>query len=156
MRHRVALQTRLARKPPVVQGDRIQLQQVLLNLIDSVRVRLVASEIAWFMSNGSRRGGSFLMRPRIRAMNFAGSIAITDDAAQRLPDLAHVRRPGVKPPQGGVGIGDDRADRLIDFVGNRGREVPQGDDPVGVDKRQRVLLLGFEQPHVFDRDTKQT
>jgi signal transduction histidine kinase len=33
MRHRIALQIRLARKPPVVQGDHIQLQQVLLNLI---------------------------------------------------------------------------------------------------------------------------
>jgi hypothetical protein len=84
--------------------------------------------------------------------DFAGSITVPNDTAQRLPDLAQVRRPAVKPPQGGVGIGDDRADRLIDFVGNRRREVPQGDDPVGVDKRQRVLLLGFEQAHVFDRD----
>jgi C4-dicarboxylate-specific signal transduction histidine kinase len=33
IRHSIALQIRLARKPPVVQGDRIQLQQVLLNLI---------------------------------------------------------------------------------------------------------------------------
>jgi len=33
IRHRIALQVRLTRKPPVVQGDRIQLQQVLLNLI---------------------------------------------------------------------------------------------------------------------------
>jgi len=33
IRHRIALQVQLARKPPVVQGDRIQLQQVLLNLI---------------------------------------------------------------------------------------------------------------------------
>src|SRR5260370_7637277 len=30
---RIALQTRLAQELPVVQGDRIQLQQVLLNLI---------------------------------------------------------------------------------------------------------------------------
>jgi C4-dicarboxylate-specific signal transduction histidine kinase len=33
IRHRVALQVRLARKPPMVRGDRVQLQQVLLNLI---------------------------------------------------------------------------------------------------------------------------
>jgi signal transduction histidine kinase len=33
IRHRIALEVRLARKPPMVQGDRIQLQQVLLNLI---------------------------------------------------------------------------------------------------------------------------
>ncbi len=33
IRHRIALQTRLAQELPVVQGDRIQLQQVLLNLI---------------------------------------------------------------------------------------------------------------------------
>jgi C4-dicarboxylate-specific signal transduction histidine kinase len=31
--HRIALQIHLAQEPPVVQGDRIQLQQVLLNLI---------------------------------------------------------------------------------------------------------------------------
>jgi signal transduction histidine kinase len=33
IRHRIALQIQLAQEPPVVQGDRIQLQQVLLNLI---------------------------------------------------------------------------------------------------------------------------
>ena len=33
LRHRIALQIRLAQELPVVQGDRIQLQQVLLNLI---------------------------------------------------------------------------------------------------------------------------
>src|SRR5712671_6275949 len=59
--------------------------------------------------------------------DFAGSIAIPDDTAERLPGLAQVRRLSAKPPQGGIGIGDDRSDRLIDFVGNRGCEVPQGD-----------------------------
>jgi len=48
--------------------------------------------------------------------------------------------------------GEDRGDRLIDFVGNRGREVPHGDDAVDMRERQRALLLGFEQPRVFDRD----
>jgi signal transduction histidine kinase len=33
IRHRIALQVRRARKPPMVRGDRVQLQQVLLNLI---------------------------------------------------------------------------------------------------------------------------
>jgi C4-dicarboxylate-specific signal transduction histidine kinase len=33
IRHRIALQIQLSREPPVVHGDRIQLQQVLLNLI---------------------------------------------------------------------------------------------------------------------------
>jgi hypothetical protein len=37
-------------------------------------------------------------------------------------------------------------------VDNRGREVPHHADAVGVRKRQCALLLGFEQPHVFDRD----
>jgi hypothetical protein len=32
------------------------------------------------------------------------------------------------------------------------RTSPNGGDAVGVRKRQRALLLGFEQPHVFDRD----
>jgi C4-dicarboxylate-specific signal transduction histidine kinase len=33
IKHRIALQIQLAQEPPVVRGDRIQLQQVLLNLI---------------------------------------------------------------------------------------------------------------------------
>ena len=80
------------------------------------------------------------------------SLAVLDDTAEGLPDLAEVRRLGTKPTQGGIGSGDDRGDRLSDFVGNRGREVPHGGDAVGVRKRHRALFLGFEQPHVFDRD----
>jgi hypothetical protein len=72
------------------------------------------------------------------------SLAVLHDIAEGLPDLAEVRRLGAKPTQGG--------DRLSDFVGDRGREVPHGGDAVGVRKRHRALFLGFEQPHVFDRD----
>jgi hypothetical protein len=104
------------------------------------------------MSNGSCRGGHFIDEAANPADEVIRSIAGLNDTAEGLPDLAQVRRLGAKPTQGGMRIGDDRGDRLIDFVGNRGREVPHGTDAVGMRKRQRALLLGFEQSHVFNRD----
>src|SRR5260370_22222621 len=82
----------------------------------------------------------------------ARSIAVLDDTPESLPDFTHVGRLRANPTQGGLGRGDDRGDRLIDFVGNRRREVPHGADAVTGRKRQRASLLGFKQAHVFDRD----
>jgi hypothetical protein len=64
--------------------------------------------------------GHFIDEAANAAHEVPRSIAVLDDSGEGLPDFAQVRRLGAKPTQGSMGSGDDRGDRLIDFVGNRG------------------------------------
>jgi hypothetical protein len=62
--------------------------------------------------------------------DLAGAIAVPDDTAERLPDLVQSGLSRVEPTQTRVGVGDDRRNRLIDLVRDRGRHLPQQHDPV--------------------------
>ena len=60
------------------------------------------------------------------------SITVVDDTEEPLPDLLHVRRLGIQPPQRSLGVGDRRGDRLVDLMGDRGHELAHGGDAVCV------------------------
>ena len=67
-----------------------------------------------------------------RADEIACSIGALDDPVKRLTDLLEIRRLGVQQAQRRLGIDDRRGDRLVDFMGNRSREVLHRRDAVGV------------------------
>src|ERR1700740_757936 len=54
-------------------------------------------------------------RPHFRN-HVTGSIAITNDATNRLPSFIDSRRPPRQPTQAGTGIAHDRGQRLIDLM----------------------------------------
>ncbi len=69
------------------------------------------------------------------ADDLAGSIAVLDDRIEGLPDLLEIRGLHGEPAQSGVGVGDHRGNRLVDFMGNRGRQLPHRRDAIGVRER---------------------
>src|SRR4029450_11354676 len=84
-------------------------------------VRDMTSRMASFSPTPSVRGGSFLMRARIRSMM---SAARWPSATTRAGALTRaVRVPGGEPAHAGIGAIDHGAERLIDFMGNRGRQI---------------------------------
>ena len=81
------------------------------------------------------------------ADDVAGSLAVLDDATERLPDLLQIRRLGAKPAQGGIGIGDCRRNWLADFMGNRGRQLPHRRDAIDVRELHLCLAQRFRRQH---------
>src|SRR5262249_3877203 len=61
--------------------------------------------------------------------DFAGPLAVSNDASERLSGLLEVRRACLDPAQARIGVGDDRGNRLIDLVRDRGRKLPHRCDP---------------------------
>src|SRR2546426_6658951 len=57
--------------------------------------------------------------------------------SERLPDLVQMRRLGLQPAQSGLSVGDCRRDRLVDFVGNRSRQLRSEERRVGKECRSR-------------------
>ena len=60
------------------------------------------------------------------------STCILDNILEHLRSLVGVRRLGVQPPQRSLGVGHRCRDWLVDFVGDRGRELPHGCDTIRV------------------------
>src|SRR5215831_15886202 len=80
------------------------------------------------------------------ADDLAGSIAVCKDTIERLPGLLQIWRFFVQPAQRGRGIVDRCCDRLIDFMGNRGRQLSHRRDPVRMcqlDPDLSISLLAF-------------
>jgi hypothetical protein len=84
-----------------------------------------------------------------------GAVAVAKRPSCGLPRAVDVRRVEVEHPQARAGIGDDAGERLIDLVGDRGRQRAEGRDPryvreLGAGLVQRFLghLAGG---HVLDR-----
>src|SRR5271169_1096102 len=75
------------------------------------------------------------------ADNLAGSSAVPHDTPERLPDFVETRRFCAEPTQARIGVGDDRGNRLIDFVRDRGGHLPQQHDPI----EAREIGLGLLQ-----------
>ena len=66
------------------------------------------------------------------ANHLAGSLAVLDDTIERLLDLGEIRRLRSQPAQGRLSVGDDRGNRLVDFMGDRGRELAHCRKPICV------------------------
>jgi len=64
------------------------------------------------------------------AEDFTGPATLLDDGIDRLASFVENRWLDVKPAQSGIRVGDHRANRLIDFMGDRGRELSHGRDTI--------------------------
>ena len=61
--------------------------------------------------------------------HLARSVPIPDHAPHRFPCLIEVRRIAGEPAQAGIAVRDDGGERLIDFMGDGGRQLPHGHHP---------------------------
>ena len=90
------------------------------------------------ISTPSFRGGAFLLRAH-PVDHVDGPLGVIDDTGERLTGLLQIRRLETQPAQCGMGIGDCRCERLVELMGNGGRQLPHRRDPIDV----RELCLGF-------------
>jgi hypothetical protein len=74
------------------------------------------------------------------ADDVAGSSSVLDDPTKSLPNLLRIGRLHIEPAQSGLCVGDYRRDRLIDLMGDRGRQLPHGRDAIGVGERLPFFL----------------
>src|SRR5271163_3842733 len=75
---------------------------------------------------------SFLGEPAGAGNHVARAPRAADHLFDRASRLIESRRLKVEPSQARVAIGDDASERLVDFVRDRGRQLPQGRQPRGV------------------------
>ncbi len=61
--------------------------------------------------------------------DLARMAAAVRDAGGKLRDLGEIGLRTPQPAQAGLGIGDDRRERLVDLVRDRGGDLPQHGDP---------------------------
>ena len=83
------------------------------------------------------------------ADHFGGAMVLGDDVAADLAKLDKVRSVAPQHGLGGLGVGKDRRQRLVELMGDRGRELAQHIDPRHVAERLAVLfgpLLGRALP----------
>ena len=64
--------------------------------------------------------------------DIADSPAVLDDVIERLARLLQIGRHGAQHAQGSMGVGNKRADGLVDLVRNRGRQLADGRDAADV------------------------
>ncbi len=76
-------------------------------------------------------------------------MAVLDDMVERLPTLLQIGRLGAKPAQSGVCVGDRRGERLVDFMGNRGCQLPHRRDAIDVRELHLRLAQGFGRKHML-------
>src|SRR5207244_2086405 len=74
-----------------------------------------------------------------------GAIALLDGATERKVHLVQFWRFGAQPVQGGLGISVSRRDRLHDFVGYRGRQLPHRPDAIDMREFRLRLAQGFRR-----------
>src|SRR5262249_15973370 len=67
------------------------------------------------------------------------SLAVIDDAGERLTGLLQIRRSETQPAQCGMGVSDCRCERLVGLMGDRGRELPHRRE--AIDVRELCLRL---------------
>jgi hypothetical protein len=60
------------------------------------------------------------------ADDVAGSSPVPDYPIKGLPNLLQLRWLHIEPAQSGLCVGDHRGDRLIDLMGDGGRQLPHG------------------------------
>src|ERR1700730_18103178 len=75
--------------------------------------------------------------------DFAGSLSVLDNSLEGLTRLLYIRRMGSEPAQSSICIGDYSRDRLVDFMGNRSRQLAESRQPIDMSKFcSRVLQCG--------------
>jgi C4-dicarboxylate-specific signal transduction histidine kinase len=117
--HGVLLQTELTQGLPLVQGDRVQLQQVMMNLI------MNAVEAMSEMSNGRRK---LLISTRIEAGNVTVTVrdsgpGVSDGAYDKVFEAFHTTKPT------GLGMGLSICRSIVEAHGGRlwaSANVPKG------------------------------
>ena len=83
------------------------------------------------------------------ADDVAGSMTVLDDTIESVLGLLHIGRLARQPAQAGIGVGDHPGERLLDFMGNRRRQLPHRGDAVDVRKLHLRLAQGFGGSHVL-------
>jgi PAS domain S-box-containing protein len=124
LRNRVSLRTELAKGLPFTRGDRIQLQQVILNLI------MNAIEALSDASNGSREGSRDLLISTADDASNGVLVAVRDSGPGLNPEsLEHLFDPFYTTKPGGTGMGLSICHSIIEAHGGRiwaSSNAPQG------------------------------
>src|SRR5262249_36612748 len=74
------------------------------------------------------------------------SVAVSDDAIERVAYLLEIRRVLAHPVHCRGGVVDDGGDRVTHFMGDRRRELPDGCDPVRVRELHLCLMISTLAP----------
>jgi len=118
LRNRISLQTQLAKSLPLVQGDRIQLQQVMLNLIiNAVEVMGKIDERELLIRTGTDAANDVMVEVRDTGPG------PKPDSLERLFDAFYTTKPG------GMGMGLAICRSIVEAHGGRisaTANVPQG------------------------------
>ena len=77
----------------------------------------------------------------------AGAIAVLDDPARQTARASSRSWLAAEPAQAGIGIGDHGGERLVDFMGNRGRQLPHRRDAIDVRELRLRLTQRFRGLH---------
>src|SRR4051794_15323906 len=137
------VQYNLLQLDPVAQHDQHSLHHLEPDR-DAVFGGLVAGQFDDFLDGAIQlyRVPSSRCLPGERAdalYDVTGSVAVPDDAVERLLRLLHVGCWGAEPTERGMGVGDSSGNRLAHLVRDRGGDLPHGGDPAGM--RQCRLTL---------------
>ena len=120
LRNGVSLQTRLAKDLPLIQGDRVQLQQVMLNLIiNAVEAMSGVSERSRELAIGSRKDASNGVLVTVRD----SGPGLNPESLDHLFDAFYTTKPG------GMGMGLSICRSIVEAHGGHVRaaaNVPQG------------------------------
>jgi signal transduction histidine kinase len=119
LRNGVALQTRLAKDLPLIQGDRVQLQQMMLNLvINAVEAMSGVSERSRELMIGSGKDASNGVLVTVRD----SGPGLNQESLNHLFDAFYTTKPG------GMGMGLSICHSIIEAHGGRiwATNVPQG------------------------------
>jgi hypothetical protein len=76
-------------------------------------------------------------------------MTVLDDTIESILSLLHIGRLAGQPAQAGIGVGDHPGERLLDFMGNRRRQLPHRRDAVDVRELHLRLAQGFGGSHVL-------
>src|SRR5262249_31154278 len=132
VKNAVSIETELAGDLPSIRGDRVQLQQVIMNLVmNAVEAMSNVAVLRWLL----------LGQCTDPVDHLADSPPVFDDVIKRFEGPVQVRGLGPEQAQRGMGVGDQRPNGLVDLMRDRHRQLTDGCDAVCV----RELGLGLTQ-----------
>ena len=89
--------------------------------------------------------GRFLYQRAYPRDHLARAVPIIDDAADRFPSLLQIWWSGIEPAQRGISVCDGPCERLIDFVGDGGRQFSHRHHAINM-RQLRLSLAQFLSP----------
>jgi hypothetical protein len=96
------------------------------------------------MFSWSFLGGAFLTSARVRPITSLARLPSLMIRPRGPPHLLQIGRLGAKRARRSIGVGERRGDRLADFMGNRGRQLPGGSHAIGAGELHlRVAQTGL-------------